>query len=103
MKARRTQANASSKVINREFIVDSSASFHLISVALLSKAERTNKRKRAEAISLQYANAPVSRNSDVDKFVSDLVMQQLPTCVSLGLQTRVKFNRPFVPLGFQRQ
>jgi hypothetical protein len=86
-------ANTSSHLDGRKFIVDSGASFHLISRCNLTPREKKTIRKRSEPIHLQTANGIIQGTHEADVYVKDLndekitciIVKDCPALISLGL------------------
>ena len=80
---------------SREYVVDSGASFHLISKADLTKAERITLRHAKDVQYLATANGQVVAREEVDVYVQDLdltvtalVLTDVPPILSLGKLVR---------------
>jgi hypothetical protein len=76
----------------REFIVDSGASFHMVSFSDLNPEETANLRRRSTPVELTTANGPVTVEWETDvvvvelgnETVTALVMSKSPAVISLG-------------------
>ena len=76
----------------REYVVDSGASYHIIGISLLSKAERRTIRKADHRVLLQTANGQITTDQVADVNVEELgltlavyvVKESCPPLLSLG-------------------